>query len=428
MNERSIDRDDEEAAADFGKALEEFERGGKQGMDSAPEAVEPVVGARVRGRVVALTSEHALVDIGARSEAIVDLSHFRTGEEAPRIAVGDAVELFVIEAADPAVLAPSMRSDSHAGLSALRDAQRAGMPVGGRVLEANTGGLRVDLGGAKGFCPLSQIEIGFCSNPSAYVGRTLEFLVTGIEEGRRSVTLSRRQLLQRKEKEEAERRVRDLAVGQEIEGTVRHLESFGAFVDLGGVEGMVHVSEIQHARIAHPKDALVEGQKVKVRVLRVESTSSGRPRIGLSIKAAAPDPWNGIESRIVPGTRVHGVVARIAEFGAFVTLEPGVDGLVHISEVAPRRIERVKEVLAVGQEVEAMVLAVDVAKKRISLSIKATAEGAPTPEPRTARKPEAVKPKEAPRPATTSDEPTTMALAFRKAAEKARQKQAQRGE
>ena len=420
MDDDFIEPDDEERSPDFAKALEEHERRGQTADLAARAAFEPRMGARVRGRVVALTSEHALVDIGARSEAITELSHFRTGEEPPRIAVGDTVDLFVVDAGEPTVLAPSMRSDPHAGLGALREAQKAGVPVEGRVLEANTGGLRVDLGGAHGFCPVSQIELSFCSDPSSYVGRTLEFLVTGIEDARRSALLSRKQLLQRREKEESERRIATLAVGQEVEGVIRHLEAFGAFVDIGGVEGLVHVSEIQHARVAHPRDVLVEGQKVKARILRMETRPGERPRIGLSIKAAAPDPWTGIETRLAPGARVHGVVARIADFGAFVTLEPGIDGLVHISEIAPRRIERVKEVLSVGQEVDAVVLGVDAKKKRISLSVKAAGEAMTTPEPPRERKPEPRAPVSGP---PAMEEPTTMALAFRKAAEKARQKQ-----
>ena len=420
-----LDPEDEEAAStDFAKALEEFERGGPPAAAAARASAEPTTGARVRGNVVGLTSEHALIDIGARSEAVSELSHFRTDDGTLRIAVGDAVDLFVIDAGDPTVLAPAMRADPQAGLAAMRDAQQAGMPVSGRVTEINSGGLRVDLGSARGFCPLSQIESGFCADPKVYMGRTLEFLVTGIEDGRRSALLSRRQLLQRQEREEAERRIGALASGQELEGTVKHLEAFGAFVDLGGLEGMVHVSEIQHARLAHPRDALIEGQKVRVRVLRLETGKDGRPRVGLSIKAALPDPWTGIDTRFTPGARVKGVVARIVDFGAFVTLEPGIDGLVHISEIASRRIERVKEALAVGQEVEAVILAVDPAKRRISLSIKAAGEGmAPSPEVAPAEIPRAA----APAPLKATDEPTTMALALRKAAEKARQRQADSG-
>jgi small subunit ribosomal protein S1 len=420
MTEERLDPDDPNpAASPFGHALEAFERGKPTLEAAARAAADPTPGARVKGKVVAITDQHALLDVGARSEAAADLQHFRDENGGLRIAIGDILDLFVIEAGESLVLAPSARVDPRAGLATMREAQQAGMPVSGRVVELNAGGLRVDLGGVRGFCPISQIELGFCAEPSVYVGRTLEFLVTGIEESRRSVVVSRRQLLQREEREAAQRRLATLKPGDELDGVVKHLEGFGAFIDLGGIEGLVHVSEIGHARVAHPRDALAVGQKVRVRVLRLETGKDGRPRIALSIKASAPDPWEGVAQRWTPGARVQGEVARLADFGAFVTLEPGIDGLVHISEIAAHRVERVKDALAVGQRVEAVILAVDPKKRRISLSIRASTQEAPTPEPPKAQR--SPKPTES-RPAPKDEEPTTMALAFRKAAERARQK------
>jgi predicted RNA-binding protein with RPS1 domain len=237
--------------------------------------------------------------------------------------------------------------------------------------DAHTGGLEVELGGVRGFCPVSQVELGYCAEPASYVGRTLEFVVTQVDDKRRSVVLSRRELLRRAAAEEAKQRLAALKVGDELDGTVRKLEAFGAFVDLGGVDGLVHVSEIRHERLAHPRDVLREGEKVRVKVLRIEPGKDGRTRIALSIRATAPDPWTEVATQFSPGQRVQGRVARLAEFGAFVTLAPGIDGLVHVSELAPQRVERVKDVIQVRQEVEALVQSVDPAKRRISLSIKA---------------------------------------------------------
>lgn len=412
------DPDDEAPSSDFAHLLDEFERGAASARQAARAAVTLSPGDRVRGKVIAIEADHALIDVGARSEATADLADFRNPEGILRIAVGDVLDLFVVEAGEQIVLAPSLRADPKAGLAALREARAAGMPVSGRVTGVNSGGLQVDLGGVRGFCPVSQIESGYCADASIYVGRSLEFLVTALEEGRRSVVLSRRQLLRRKEEETATRRLAELKPGHELEGTVRRLEPFGAFVDLGGVEGMVHVSEIRHGRIGHPRDVLREGESVRVLVLRIDQDKSGRPRLALSIKAAAPDPWSAIEARYAPGTRVKGAVASLADFGAFVTLEPGIDGLVHVSEIASRRTERVRDVLTLGQEIEAIVLGVDAEKKRISLSIRAAAtateDAAPSAEP----------PASAPTPAAIAEEPTTMAIALRKAAEKAKQKQA----
>jgi small subunit ribosomal protein S1 len=407
------------AADEFARALAEFERGARPAAMAARAAGRIDVGMKVRGTVVAIGPEHALLDIGARSEATVDLSHFRNEDGTLRIAVGEPLDLFVVEADDQVTLAPSVRADPGAGLRQMREALAAGVPVTGRVTGVNAGGLEVDLGGARGFCPVSQIESGYCENPSTYVGRTLEFLVTGIEDMRRSVVLSRRQILRRAEQEEAKRRLAALKPGDELDGKVARLEAFGAFVDLGGIDGLVHVSEIQYGRVSHPRDVLREGEKV--RVLRIEPGRDGRSRIALSIKASAPDPWIDIQQRFAPGMRVKGVVARLADFGAFVTLAPGIDGLVHVSEISPQRTERVKDALAAGREIEAVILAVDVEKKRISLSIRAAiaaderyADAAGPSEPPTIAP--AATPAEAPL--------TTMAIALREAAEKARRKQA----
>jgi len=213
----------------------------------------------------------------------------------------------------------------------------------------------------------------------------------------------------------------------------------GAFVDLGGIEGLVHVSELRHERIADPGAVLRAGETVRVRVLRIEPPKEreSRPRIGLSIKASLPDPWTGIEARFAPGERVEGVVARLTDFGAFVTLAPGVDGLVHVSQAARGRVGHVREVLAPGDRIEAIVLSVDPAKKRIALSIR-DALGAGPQEPRDERaaapaearaaaaapEPDEAKPSPEPAAAPSSPAPpaelTTMAIALRKAMEASR--------
>jgi len=363
------DDDAEAPSSAFGEALNEFEA--KTPAPAKRPAKPLAPGRKVHGTVVSIADTHALIDIGARSEAVADLAPFRNEDGTLRIEPGQTLDLFVVEVGDQITLAPALRSDRKAGLDRMREARAAGMPVEGRVTGVNTGGLEVDLGGVRGFCPVSQVELGYCAEPASYVGRTLEFVVTQVEDKRRSVVLSRRELLRRAAAEEAKQRIAALKVGDELDGTVRKLEAFGAFVDLGGVDGLVHVSEIRHERLAHPRDALREGEKVRVKVLRIEPGKDGRTRIALSIRATAPDPWTTVATQFSPGQRVQGRVARLAEFGAFVTLAPGIDGLVHVSELAPQRVERVKDVIQVGQEVEALVQSVDPAKRRISLSIKA---------------------------------------------------------
>jgi len=410
---------EEGASAEFARALEAFEHGARPAAQATRASADVAVGMKVRGTIVALGSEHLLVDFGGRSEAVAETRHFRAEDGTLRVAAGESLELFVVEAGDQVVLAPSIRADAHAAKRQVREAHAGGIPVSGRVTGVNPGGLDVDLGGVRGFCPMSQIEAGFCADASVYVGRTLEFLVTAVEEGRGGAVLSRRQLLRRVAESQAKTLVASLKPGAELDGTVSRMEPFGAFVDLGRVDGLVHVSEIRHERITLPGDALRAGERVRVRVLRVETGKDGKPRIALSIKALAPDPWTGIESRFAAGARVQGVVVRLTEFGAFVTLAPGVDGLVHVSQASSRRVQHVRDVLAPGDRIEAIVLAVDPQKKRIALSVRDALEGlAPAPAPvETAAAPAAAPPDPAP-----AAEPTTMAIALRKAMEAAARK------
>jgi small subunit ribosomal protein S1 len=386
----------QEGSPEFARALEEFDRGQDQapGKGGKPPG-EVKVGSRVKATVRTVNDDVALVDFGGRSEGSVETKHFRAEDGKLKIGVGDVVELFVVEAGDQVTLAPSLKpggprgggprgggprgpgrggpgAGGGAAMKQVRDALAAGIPVSGRVTGVNAGVISVDVGGVRGFCPISQIEAGFCSDASAYVGKTLEFLVTKVESGRGGVVLSRRQLLRRSEQAQAKELLATLKPGDEREGTVARLEAFGVFVDLGGVDGLVHVSEIRHGHTGHPREAVKPGEKVRVRVLKIEPGKDGQQRIALSIKAAQPDPWIGIENKFPRGTRVTGTVVRLTDFGAFVNLAPGVDGLVHVSEVAPHRVGHVKEVLSVGQTIETMVLGVDPEKRRISLSLKAT--------------------------------------------------------
>jgi len=423
------DPDDLGPSQDFARALEDFERGAGGHPATTASAVvarDLAVGDKVRGRVVAIGDTHALVDYGGRSEALADLAAFRNEQGALGIAVGDAPELFVVESGDQVVLSPVAVGEAGSGMHMLREARTAGMPVTGRVTGVNAGGLAVEVGGVRGFCPVSQIDTMFVTDPSVFVGRTLEFMVTRVEDGRGGVVLSRRQHLVREQQEKARRALAALKVGDVLEGKVARLEPFGAFVDLGGVDGMVHISEIGYERLTHPRERLAEGQAVRVQVLSVGPMAGGKTRIALSIKATLPDPWSGIESRFRPGMRTSGMVSRLAEFGAFVQVAPGIDGLVHVSEAALGRVRHVKDVLAVGDTVEVMVVGVDPVKRRIALSVKQALAGQAGAEPSPVQPPAA---SPAPPPASaaastgqSSTELTPMAIALRKAMEKARER------
>jgi small subunit ribosomal protein S1 len=237
------------------------------------------------------------------------------------------------------------------------------------------GGLVVDVAGVRAFCPASQVENKFVEDLAPYVGQRLQFRVTRYEPGPRgNLVLSRRSLLE----EEQAKRVATLVPGLVVRGRVTGFKPFGAFVDIGGIEGMLHISELGHSRVERPEDVLMLGQEVDVVILKLETDDKGRPRISLSLKALAADPWLDVTRGLAEGSRVRGPITRLAQFGAFVQIAPGVEGLVHVSELgAGRRINHPKEVVKVGQEVEASVLSIDHEKRRLSLSLAGAKDASP---------------------------------------------------
>jgi len=356
------DEAEDSGSSEFARMLEQFE--------SRSIAPTPEIGDQVRGRVIEISEETAFVDFGGRSEGAVETRHFRDAEGVITVGIGDEVSLYVVDNRDQVILAPSVRAERDLALGQIQEAQRTGLPVSGQITGMNAGGLEVNVSGLRGFCPFSQMDTSFVADPATYVGRVLEFLVTEFGEGGRRLVLSRRALLRRDEEEAARRLLERLSGGGGPGGTVSRIESFGAFVDLGGLDGLVHVSEISHSRVEHTGEVVAVGQRVKVRVLNVGKDDRGRPRIGLSMKAVEPDPWMEVEEQYWEGRRVSGTVVRVAEFGAFVNLSPGIDGLVHVSELDLKPVGHPRDAVEVGQMVEVVVLSVNTERRRISLSIR----------------------------------------------------------
>jgi small subunit ribosomal protein S1 len=247
----------------------------------------------------------------------------------------------------------------------------AGMIVEARVTAANKGGLECEVAGLRGFMPTSLVSPWRIENLAELVGQTLESLVTEIVPAARRLVLSRRAVIERQAADARLRMLETLEVGSSIDGIVRSVRDFGAFVDIGnGVEGLVHVSQLSWDRVANPADVLQPGQKVRVVVKKIDRQTG---KIGLSIRDLVESPWKHAGEKYHVGTTVRGRVSRIAQFGAFVRLEPGVEGLVHVSEIATRHIRSVADAVKEGEEVECRVLAVDPDEQRMSLSIKALA-------------------------------------------------------
>lgn len=325
----------------------------------------------IKGTIVMIGESHVFLDVGTKSEAIMDIKEFSDDKGKVTVEVGQEVEAFVVTVEPELVLSQAL-ARSHLNIRALEDAQEMGIPVEGRVTGQNKGGFEIDLNGVRAFCPISQIQASYCEDPSVHLQQKYQFKIMEFSEGGKNIVVSRRVLQEQQQQEEAEATQAQLFEGAEFEGEVMTLQPYGAFVDIGGIQGMVHISEIGHQRIEHPSEVLREGQKVRVRVIRVEVDPKhpDRMRVGLSIKALLGDPWDEATASLSEGSTVEGKVVRLQPFGAFVEIAPGVDGLVHISEMAERRIKHPEDVVSVGQEVMATVLKVDRSARRISLSLR----------------------------------------------------------
>ncbi|MBA3391594.1 MAG: S1 RNA-binding domain-containing protein [Deltaproteobacteria bacterium] len=357
---------------DFAAMLAESER------DKPANKKRPRTGDVVKGKVISIGQTALFVDVGGKAEGVLDRSQVSDGEGKLLVKVGDTVEARVV-GDEGGVLAlrvklggrgPEVRAE-------LQQAQELGIPVEGVVTEVIKGGVSVDVAGVRGFCPASQIDARFVEDLTTYVGQRLTFRITRYEP--RNLVLSRRALVEEeKEKLAVETRKR-LEPGATLRGKVVGFKPFGAFVDLGGIEGMLHVSELGYSRVERPEDVLSMGQEIDVAVLKVETVQEkGKAveRISLSLKALANDPWRDAIAAFSEGQRVKGKITRLQPFGAFVELAPAVEGLVHISELGSgRRINHPKEVVAVGQEVEATVLSIDLEKRRIGLSLADSQDG-----------------------------------------------------
>lgn len=327
----------------------------------------------IRGRVIAIGANSAFIEIGAKGEAMIDVAELRdpaTGEL--QFAVGDTIEATVVDDGATSGNIVVKRSAGRGGRAPgeLEQALAHGLPVEGVVAAEVKGGFDIQLGNARAFCPGSQIDRRR-GDPASYVGRRLSFRVTKIDNGGRNIVVSRRVLLDEEAAVEAARTWERIEVGAVLEGRVTSVRDFGAFVDLGGVEGLIHVSEFGHARVSHPSEVLQPDQSVQVKVIKVEQAGEGgRARIGLSMRALAPDPWTAARGAIAVGASLPGVVRRLEAFGAFIQIAPGVDGLAHVSKLAlDRRVSHPRQVLAVGDTVEVTVLSIDDAQRRISLSM-----------------------------------------------------------
>jgi ribosomal protein S1 len=316
-----------------------------------------------KARVIAVHSPDVFLDVpGGRSQGVLPLQQFEEGPPA----IGTEV-LVSIEGYDEA---NGLLLLARQGAAVVADWSTVapGMIVEARVLSTNKGGLTVDVNGIRGFMPVSQIDLYRVEDTEQFVNQRLRCVVTDVDPAERNLVVSRR-ALQEKEREEAREKLwLELAEGQTREGIVRSIKDFGAFVDLGGVDGLLHVSEMSWSRVEKADQLVKVGQKVTVLVLKIDPE---RRKVSLGLKQLTASPWDSVGLTFPEGSVARGKITRLADFGAFVELEPGIEGLIHISELAPQRVRRVADVVQAGQEVQVMILAIDKDQRRISLSLKA---------------------------------------------------------
>ena len=327
-------------------------------------------GSVVTGRVIRLTDEFAIVDVGLKSEGRVALKEFGPPGAKPDVKPGDMIELYVerYEDKDGSIILSREKARREEAWTNLEKAFEAQKRVDGTIYGRVKGGFTVDLGGAVAFLPGSQVDIRPVRDVGPLMGTPQPFQILKMDRARGNIVVSRRAVLEETRAEQRSELIQGLKEGMILDGVVKNITDYGAFVDLGGVDGLLHVTDIAWRRINHPSEALVIGQAVKVQVIRFNSDTQ---RISLGMKQLEADPWEGVAAKYPPGAKYSGRVTNITDYGAFVELEPGVEGLVHVSEMSwTKKNVHPGKIVSTSQEVDVMVLDVDSSQRRISLGLK----------------------------------------------------------
>mgnify|MGYP003588596079 FL=1 len=332
--------------------------------EQKPVRLKP--GEKVEARIVKISPDWIFLDLGGKNEGYLDRKELLNEAGELTVREGETIRAYFLSSRRDEKLFTTKIGPGDAGRIYLEDAWRSGIPVEGVVDREVKGGFEVKISGTiRGFCPFSQMGLGRIESPADYPGKRLQFIVTEYGERGRNVILSNRVILEKERKEKRAEMMQSLQEGQIVRGKVVSLQKFGAFVDIGGMQGLLPMSEIAWGRIENINDALKVGEEVEVAVLRIDRE---RDRISLSLKKLLADPWEKVESAYPEGSVHSGKVVRLTKFGAFIALEPGIDGLLHISRMgAGKRVSHAGEVLKDGQDIEVRIEKVDRAAKRISL-------------------------------------------------------------
>ncbi|PEY30337.1 30S ribosomal protein S1 [Bacillus cereus] len=331
------------------------------------------VGDVVTGSVTKVEEKQVLVNVGYKTDGVIpisELANVHIEKASDVVGLDQTLELKVIKLEDDDLVLSKRAVDAEKAWIELQGKFTSGEVFDVTVKDIVNGGLVVDLG-VRGFIPASLVEMHYVEDFTDYKGKTLAVKIVELDREKNRVILSHKAVVEQELESKKKDAISSLKEGDVVEGTVQRLTDFGAFVNVGGVDGLVHISQISHDRVEQPSDVLTQGQSVKVKVLSVDADTQ---RISLSIKAAQPGPWENVAAEVKTGDIREGIVKRIVAFGAFVEILPGVEGLVHVSQIANRHVKNPNEVLEMGQEVKVKVLEVHAAEKRISLSIKEAIE------------------------------------------------------
>lgn len=328
------------------------------------------IGDKVTGQVTKVEEKQVLVDIqGSKLDGIIpisELSSLHIEKASDAVADGDELELEVLKVEEEAIILSKRKVDAEKAWENLEKQFQSGEIIDTEVKDVVKGGLVVDLG-VRGFVPASLVEAHFVEDFSDYKGRTLTFKIVELDKDKNRLILSHRAVVELEKGKQKQNRLSAVQVGQIIDGIVQRITDFGAFVDIGGIDGLVHISQLSYDHVDKPSDVVHEGQQVQVKVLSVDRDNE---RISLSIKETLPGPWSNISEKAPKGSILKGKVKRLVSYGAFVEVFPGVEGLVHISQIAHKHIGTPHEVLKEGQEVDVKVLDANESEQRLSLSIK----------------------------------------------------------
>ena len=339
--------------------------------DAGTRGISYKLGDKVSGPLVHIGKDHSFVALGPKLEAAIATTELMTEQGELKFALKDTITAYVISTFGGVTLSNKV---SQGGLddSMLQDAMANRIPVEGKVTAVNKGGFDVLISGKRAFCPVGQIDLRFVEDTAPFVDRTLSFLIERIEEGGKNIVVSRKALLQREQREKAFELVKNIEVGKKYSALITRVADFGAFADIGGLEGLIPRSEISHGHIDRISDVISSNDRVEVVVLNFELNESDptKSRLSFSLKKAKEDPYTTHWDKIKVGSTLEGRVVRLEPFGAFVELFPGIDGLIHISELSESRVAHPKEVLSIGDPVSVRILSINEGERRIGLSLR----------------------------------------------------------